>query len=163
MPIASLIFICVGKTKILNIAFYIKDILMRSQFPKKRVQIYIFLNVFWVNKSLTFHINLKASFCSSFQTVFMHSICLCVRENENEAYCPDHKDKQLPAISALILLYIWRGKGTFSPFWLDAIICRLKLLFSWHFPLFHSELKSLCTSSLTVNWNWYNFNNGTWA
>lgn len=57
MSIACLIFVHVGKTKNLNIAFYIKDILMRLQFPKKQVQNYIFLNAACVNKSLTSHIN----------------------------------------------------------------------------------------------------------
>lgn len=44
MSIVCLIFVHAGKTKNLNIAFYIKDILMRLQFPKKLVQNYIFLN-----------------------------------------------------------------------------------------------------------------------
>lgn len=44
MSIVCLIFVHTGKPKNLNIAFYIKDILMRLQFPKKQVQNYIFLN-----------------------------------------------------------------------------------------------------------------------
>lgn len=56
--IACFIFVRIGKIKILHVAFYIKEILMRLQFPKKQIQNYVFLNTAWVNKSLTSHINL---------------------------------------------------------------------------------------------------------
>lgn len=63
-----------------------------------------------------------------------------MRENENEAHCPDHKDKQPPAISALFYAIYLRREGTFSPLWLDAIICGLKLLLPWYLAVFRSEL-----------------------